>query len=124
MKILMLEDSDDRIRAIDARAKKNKWDFTAVKTVEEFTALAKDTKYDVFLLDHDLGYEKTGIDAVNIIISGDILAANVVFVHSANYIRATEMTKRLRENMFEAYQIDFLFLCMMMNDTRWEEVYR
>ena len=118
MRILMLEDNDSRITMIEERCKARGWEFTYTKKVEEFAELIHASAYDVVLLDHDLGYEKTGIDAVGCLIAEQGNRARV-YVHSANCVRAPEMVRCLRENFFKAHQIDFLSLWTGMKDLEW-----
>jgi CheY-like chemotaxis protein len=119
MRILMLEDSDTRIEMIQMQAERRGWDFTAVKTVDSFQVMVS-SAYDVALLDHDLGYGPNGMDAVNFLCGIQTNRPGVVYVHSANCIRAPEMVKRLREAGYRAYQIDFLSLWEGMKDQDWE----
>lgn len=119
MNILMLEDSEDRIVMIQRQCEK-RWNLTVVNTVEEFQRLASTNLYDVMLFDHDLGTRLTGMDAVNLIVRGEVGRPGVAYIHSANCVTAPKMVTCLREIGVTAYQIDFLSLYEGLKNPNWE----
>lgn len=91
--------------------------WTALSAIE---CLTKMEKYNFVFLDHDLaaahysgeGYDKsgTGMDVVDFMCSEDFAKdkwPDVIIVHSWNFYRAKEMTKRLKDKGFNVIQKEF-----------------
>ncbi len=100
VKILFLDDEETRYNTLV----KNLGDSAQCRHVKdgfEFLEALHDAKYDVIMLDHDLGlYDFTGVDAAKILACApDNLNDNqLVVVHSMNVCGADNMISHMRNS--------------------------
>ena len=80
----------------DAVAAPPDWEVT--RTVPDTILFLQESGDEVehLSLDHDMGTQQTGMEVVDWMISNNYCPP-LVYIHSANIIRAPEMVKRLRE---------------------------
>jgi len=110
MKILILEDSPQRIKQFRAGLTKHQL-FITDKVDEALNELRIDTNYEMILLDNDLGHKLEGRDLANYIELDAvreepyIKSIRKIIIHSSNIVAAQYMRGVLKQ--FDAEHIPF-----------------
>jgi hypothetical protein len=115
MRILILEDNDERIKWFKEVYKNH--ELFICKTLKE-AELSMEMEIDVFFLDHDLDamnllaieQENTGYDLVKWIVENKFHPKAIYYIHSMNPTGANVMLNLLLNNKYEAQWIPFHLL--------------
>ena len=108
MKVLILDDEIDRVNSLRLRLPNDQ--VTHASTVGEFIEMVGQNKYDLIMLDHDLGYnQQTGVDAAKFLANNqDNFNDQEVVIHSCNLVGVANMLSHLKHcTQFRVYTIHF-----------------
>lgn len=118
MKILFLDDNQDRINHFIQHASKH--DLTIVNTAPQAIEAIKNNNFDILFLDHDLDEDLhedingTGMDVVRHIIIEE-LKFPLIIIHSWNHPAAVFMLFKLNQNNIE----QLVFRCPFQHKSNW-----
>lgn len=109
MRVFVLEDNQERYNWFSKYLTDEKEDFTIVKTAKEAKDILSKEKFDMLLLDHDLGDrvfvdiedENTGTQVVRHIIKNKLQEGSQILVHSQNPASFDSMVAPLKKNGYD-----------------------
>ena len=116
MKILILEDNQDRIEKFKILFKNQQVDL--VQTVEDAKDACLLNEYSILWLDHDLNgkiwedskKENTGYQFVRWLVDNEVLKNTLIYIHSMNPVGANKMLNYLKDNGYDGIWIPFHLL--------------
>lgn len=108
MKILVLEDNPNRVEMF--KSIYGTEELTLCRTYSEFKEAIYTTRYDKVYLDHDLGIDGTGMDAVHLITNQNLQRQADFVVHSMNYPAAERMVEELGLHGYTVAMVPFIQL--------------
>ncbi len=109
MNILFLDDEQDRVETFERNTGLK---VTWVKDYDEFVeALSSSSKFDLIMLDHDLGTDETGLDCMRFLVQDEEWrsAGQVqhVLIHSSNFIGVSNMVSMAK--YADHLKVDFVY---------------
>jgi len=116
MKILILEDNQDRINKFKSALKNQ--DLYIAEDVQHAKEHCNFNEFSVIFLDHDLGNkmwvnsneENTGYQFVKWLIKNDLQKNSLFYIHSMNPIGANKMFNLLKDNGWDGIWIPYHLL--------------
>ena len=126
MRILILEDSQERIDVFTDALCFDSHEIIIVETAEDAITYLEKDEFDLLMLDHDLGGEcyvdtaekNTGSEVVRWLTNSGYRSSPVIIVHSMNEPAARSMEHALAYDGFEVHRIPFVQMIAMdyLND--------
>jgi len=116
MKILILEDNEQRIEFFNRVYKNHKLFITS--DINTAVSYVQNNEFDILFLDHDLELEnfkaltegRTGYDFCKVLVEYKLQRQATIFIHSMNPVGGAVMERILRDNGYEAQWVPFHLL--------------